>query len=1534
MANQDNPIFDTLNRKLGLEDGPKSFQEKYDIFRSNLLENKLIKESQLIEGQVPEEIVFRKMGKASALGGAERYTGAKGASELFDKLSKNGLVPNSDKTTFEGLKTLGKQGALFYTPESRSLFFARGMEFEALPLPRANVGGTLAASPIIGGKLRKAAPFMAGPGESITYAERFYQGITEQEGRVSFQELRKTLGAEGIFAEAGITQGGFRRAEEMFFTEQRPIIQPKGFGIQTQLAEDYRAGFNILTKTAGALVGPLERYRDVGVESALASLQTGRREFFGQVAQAFEQSAAGPSSFVFVKPEYIGGSKAMKMAAPIMSQIYGTQFEAQTLSKGLFQLAKSDLAPETSKYRSPYAIAGQFQDFTSRIQTGMRVGVVDTRTQGQLLNLFGEGGALFTPEGAEKFARQLPAGSLYISGPTGETIGNLEKLFGLNLGAGDVQVFDDPKALIAGGSREARRQVEGQLGRQAGFMRTLATEYGSKIGLSKIERTDVGLRLDFATRGAVTPETAEMLIGARRHSGVLVGKSHPLHGLLNSSALRNLGVDALVSADEYQKMLGPQVYVTNYIEQVSQRADAAEIFENVFGHSGWKKGDQVLFNYDFDSAFERARRSVPYLRGLGEDSATKLSGTELVRRIRQGESLDLAGKQIDKGLGITGVRVFGMAGSFRTDFMGDINMMNPLRMTASKMVTLASGYQSLGYGTALDDPLVDLLSRSSKDWRGKGANFSIDPDTGRLKIGRNNLVRRFAEIVSGVGTLSAEEKATFSSVNAIIGKDGLRIQGKKLNLLPDLQQFAFSEGGLPLTQLDGTILDPKREMAYIDLGKKVDLNIAGRKVAMQQLPIPVGLLRKAKGPYDRIVMGADDPAFGLVSAVREIEQALDFDNLVPGEKGADRLTPKALEKLGASYTSIIQSLVGKEGLAETASSIMLYGGTRARLAPSKTDLFFGERRPRIEQMLTAEVSGTELHDFFKRKAATIKSTGDPGDIRGQFDYIRNQLKSGNKDIYVMLSADPAQRAEHFQVMKLHVTGDLRPGKVTQKLGQLNVSVSPMWMKLMERDLDRDVVNFLPLSGMNVEGRTQEEIQKALADRYDRQSKLLKHYVHLYGAELDEVADEKLTARRLGGKLRAGLIAGKEAIKNLGSTLMGYEGGQKSAGYTIARSGEDLMVTLAGRVSKLRGEEGIEGALRGAVTELGGADLGALESSMFSKFVGETGERRLSASRQALQALYQGAVQKAGEKGGLEELGSTIAQIGEDLTQRRAAFDYEKSLGRIQTDVEAIIQQQAESGKLRGFYDIEFLGSENQTIGRVLADLERGAADAAEVTAAKGQIIKGQAKLIAEFLLPGIIARKTTGGAKGIAEDIVRGVPGEDQEYMFSKLLRGLGIGTSGGIEEATQITDEALETAEKSALKGAEAAKGAFGSFLDFMSSSRGKAFAGGIGVGVIAATAVRSMVSDEAPMPRDIDTRQPMDQGPDIFTSAPRIYGSSSPMHASRGRNPVSPTSIDGYSMYSSPSPHISISDKRSAFDPHLIDSHMRAVAHSDYSY
>ena len=1548
MANQDNPIFRVVNETLGLGGGPKSFEDQTSRLRAALDDAGYVFEA----GRAEDVDIYRKAGKSVKLRGFERVAGKEGTEKLFEKIQKAGLIPNSSKTAFMYMGQ--KEGAEFFYKD-KSLFYAREGQIAPLPLqfrdPNVPVGGAV----YFGDKIRQVSPSiydfdekqgLMRKGQTLLpfkqqqdFIDVFYKSYAYGQ---NFDYRKSITGAttlermqqRGLMLESGLTPRGIYTPELSFFTQAKPTILAENIGLQVTeagkpvLMEDFRSGFNILTKSAGFITTGdgrrLAGLTEKTIEQQFEVLNRKRSEYFGKIAAQFTSSAAGPSSFVFVKPDYLGGTRGLKITGEEMTRLYGTQFEEHSLSKGLYQLAHSGKDPFGR--RAPFAIRGM-EDFSSDIMTGMRVAVVETKTLGQSQALFGEGGTLFTPEGAKKFARQLPAGSAYLSGPSADTIGSVERLFNINLGAGDVLEFgDDPRVLRAAGNKGALQHLRKALGSQAGILdplllRTVGEEVLGRglVGLSKIERTETGLKLDFATRDRLIAPTTEMILSGRRGSAILTQTSHPLYGVLNSRALRDIGVDALMSVDEFKKTMGAQVFVTNFIDQVSKREDAARIFQNVFGHHGWQKGQQVMFE-DFDSGFTRAVRAA---QPTGYLSTVK-GGSELIRAIEEGEALSFG--KVEEKLGITGARVFGMAGTFRTDFMGDINMLNPLRMTAAKMVTLASGYRSLGYKTALEDPLVDLFTRSSRDYRGKGANFQIDEVTGRLKLGKNNIVRRFAEILSGVGAFDSSHSNRFAGATAIIGKDGLYLGGKKLNLLPDMKQFAFSEGGMSLTQLKNTILDPKKEMVYLDLGQEVELNVAGKARKLRQLPIPVGLLRKAKGPYERVVMGADDPAYKFIEAVREIEQTVDFDNLRPGQTGAQKLGKEKLNKLVETYGKIAGSILGKEGLVEKASSINLYGGTRARLAPSGTDFFLRGDRNTVEKLFTAEVNRGELYDYLNKKSY------HPA-FKKQAKYITEALEAGKQDIFVMLSADPAQRAEHFQVMKLHVTG--KSGFVTQKIGQLNVSVSPMWMKLMERDLDRDVINFLPLSGMNVEGKTTEEIQEALAKRYNKQKDLMRHYVHLYGAQMSQQG-EQLADRILGvgvkGKLTQKLREGKEAIKNLGEFLIRYEGGQYSAGYTIVRSGEDVMATLAARVTGVSAVDDIERAVSSGLAELGyGENRFVGQASMYAKFMGEEGAERLAATRSSLQALYQGAVQKGAGKGGLEDLGKFIAETGQSITE--GTFDYDKSLRELTGRIESVIQAQAESGKLRAFYDLDYIAKTNSSLAPMLEDLARGAGEVSKEKLAQieGSFIKQQATLISEFLLPGIMTRRKL-GAPSIAEDIMRGQAADDEAGIFRKLFRAV----KGSSYDSTPfvVDDDVVRAEQKLLGESAEATKGVFGSLLDFMSKSSGRAFAGGIGVGIVAATAVRSIMSNEAPMARDIDTRQPMDQGPSIFSSAPRIYGSSSPMHASRGRNPVSPTSIDGYSMYSSASPHVSISDKRSAFDPHLIDSHIRSVAHSDYTY
>ena len=119
-----------------------------------------------------------------------------------------------------------------------------------------------------------------------------------------------------------------------------------------------------------------------------------------------------------------------------------------------------------------------------------------------------------------------------------------------------------------------------------------------------------------------------------------------------------------------------------------------------------------------------------------------------------------------------------------------------------------------------------------------------------------------------------------------------------------------------------------------------------------------------------------------------------------------------------------------------------------------------------------------------------------------------------------------------------------------------------------------------------------------------------------------------------------------------------------------------------------------------------------------------------------------------------------------------------------------------------------------------------------------------------------------------------------------------------------------------------------------FFATDNGHFFAG-LGVGAIATAAIIGLHGGpEAPMPRDIDSRQPTDTGPEIYSKPPRIYGTNQNFYASQRRSPETFSPVGRYSFSAPNNSSITIRDKRSPTNPYLLEQQMKQVANSDYNY
>ena len=159
------------------------------------------------------------------------------------------------------------------------------------------------------------------------------------------------------------------------------------------------------------------------------------------------------------------------------------------------------------------------------------------------------------------------------------------------------------------------------------------------------------------------------------------------------------------------------------------------------------------------------------------------------------------------------------------------------------------------------------------------------------------------------------------------------------------------------------------------------------------------------------------------------------------------------------------------------------------------------------------------------------------------------------------------------------------------------------------------------------------------------------------------------------------------------------------------------------------------------------------------------------------------------------------------------------------------------------------------------------------------------------------------------EELFRGIAGVPGE----KKLKGLGEASPG-----KTILD-------------AEAKKIATGKqFSKAVNALKNHKFATGLGVGAILGGSIVSMMSGPAPMPRDIDVRQPEDVAPEsIFpVQPPKIYGTNQGFTASRRRSNLSIGEVAPYRSARNNTNNISITNRMTNIDSQINSPY------SDYSY
>jgi hypothetical protein len=1516
MANQDNPIFNVIENVLGFNGKPKSFSDKIDRLQV------MVEGKKSLDRQYQTLLPLDSKG-ISLLGESYRARTVEESTLLFNKLSKAGIVPHQAKDLFQVITKHG--GNVFYDERNGNLFFGSESKIRSLPTIHPN-GGT-----ILNRATRLTNSIMLeGSTTPISYAEAFYTEFDKLNNVNSLgavfkglKQVNKTpLNSAGATLNSllvGTTSfRGKERSEVNFFRENLYMIPGSSAANTIYDSTAYiNKTFATLVKTAGGVI-------DSGIsELGEASGKMSSSQAFARIHNLREQNLVrlgnflkdnnALNSYVFVKPEYLGSKKKLLMANPVLNNIYGMHFEEHTLAKGLYQVANMASTTQTQMNRMLTKGINPFNTFVTEGQVAndpfamfrelnFNVGVIDFANEAYAKSIVNEGGFIITQSGAAKLGTTMSMGTVNLTNFSEAQVGAAERLFGVNLGAEKEYTLNNSLGFNRQEFSRARdyRIDEKELTSIEKDIRTLTSGSSKYSGvweqvvssqgkIGKIQITDAGLRMDFLTAGDTIAPSMEMILGTRRGTGIFTSEGHVLHGSLGMNELK--GVDLLIGADEFHKMLGPRVYIQNFVENIQKLNNSEQVFNQAFkGKIRFQAPPSgtsikpIPIITDATSAYELAKRHVENMKAEGNAQMK-----ELALKIEHGNKV-ITDQLLSKG--IKGITTFNIGGALRNDFMADINMIKPLRFTASKMVTMASGARQLGYSDAYEDPMFKLLTRQNVQW--EAGHIGVRSGSGDLYLGKKNIARQFGEAMMGRPTLHANNVVT-------LGQDGFYANGTKLKALPtDMHAFSHSAGGVPLEDLKGTVLDPIFDIRHLDLGGKKRLNLTGVEQEYSHLPISPKFLRADKAYRGNVVVASTNPAYEMFDTLIKLEHNNGFHT--------DPI--KGMEKqLGSAYAAVARSMSGKKGLFNVTSTILVPSGTRVRIVPSVTGYHTFDNFTDPSKLFDAVIPRSQFEDYLVRKR---------GVARKQVSKIAKAYEK-NGFLYGMVSVDPMQRSEHANVFRLRIaeTGN------SAKIGQLNLEMHAGVLRMFERDTDRDVANLVFLDGLFT-GKAGDKaiMRQRMEERILKQQELSKHFLWFYKYQLMHGKQTGAAANRLSAMT---LIKDK-IEEHLGV----YIGTPKSLGYTITRATDSLMGPIVGYGTRGASQLGILGK-NGVTSEM-------IEQIRAPFLKDGVMTERYAVSQKLLQNFFQGAVQKgATNKGELIEFAEGLVGIGQKY--KGAAFDHGKIVEETQEITRKFLQS---SSKERHFMALDYMHKEGildrTTVDAVKADLERGLAttldDAAQQRISKyfAAALDASSRIIAERLGPAMALAATTRRGIRNVQSVIQNITekGEELKKFWGPISGTMTPRSANNVagKATSTIIDKIADQAAKSK------------SFLNaeglgkFFATDNGHFFAG-LGVGAIATAAIIGLHGGpEAPMPRDIDSRQPTDTGPEIYSKPPRIYGTNQNFYASQRRSPETFSPVGRYSFSAPNNSSITIRDKRSPTNPYLLEQQMKQVANSDYNY
>jgi len=1278
-----------------------------------------------------------------------------------------------------------------------------------------------------------------------------------------------------------------------------------------QFKQDTRT-INLLVKTKGNVIPDY-----LPDSNALTAFDQARRgiESFHEWLPSMYARLGISGMHQLAKADYLTGQKGLVLPSSIGKEVFGSFASIREQTKGLFQeynrayFTKGQREHIFATQGSPIAsfmTAAEDRKYGPWLKRKAKIAIVDFKSMQDELLTVGDSGFAMTYKGSVRAASHQYIGSLRIAAPDQLKISAVEDLLGVSNPRGIVKsavpISFTKKELER--ARWSRRYAQknslptfykwGDLTEKERALRVLARSKSSGVldavanhggsVFATVTHKSGKLSIDFLTSRLLNPGTAEMLVGGLRMTGTTTTADSPIHTALNTLADKH-GVELVISGSSASKMRESSI-ITGFLHEMEEQGKLDEAIKILGGNKGNTTYGDIPVVKDFESAH---RAALQYIKDLEKSKIKK--NIKIAARMRRGKQISAAVFGLQDIA--HSVSIFNADISLRADATLDMNSVNPGRITPGKMKTIALAARLRGHSNPYNDVVFRTLANH---W--KSSHFGYDHSTMDFRLGSESPILKWTEAINGSPISHRVEDL---GRNLVISRHGNKVWAKGANAsymlkTPRREAFRMSADGMSYDELSNTILDRRfrNKMAYLDLGKEMNLDLLGQNKSIRYLPIPLELSRVSATDH-RVIMDDKHPFASYMDLLREYSA-----------NGSD--TQKFAKLARTATEGMYKSILGKDGLLAKTNIIHLKNSLPFRLTAQRGNYWNKGNMFSAENFYDIQVSRKQF------SAEALKKMGYSEED------ARRLIKSAKvrKSMYVMLGADPAQRPEHIgQIWRLVFNDSDNVGKDFRLTG----ATHPIAQRMLERDNDMDKL-FLHFIGHEAEKAEGIAVNRQFASIIEQQKKAVAPVLNFVKSEIEKDY----------GKSSSGRTA---ILKD----IMEAYTGQKtwaSLGYTITRPDERLIHTIL--------TEGAEG-LKAKGISLG--TKAGLNEFHIQQMRAALGGEAYAPAMVLSQYLYQGGVTKGGVKGSLLDLSRALIETAQKAKTQDLDLDEAFRTGK-----QHILDFIEGSDKNRLWATTEYLVNKINRRSSTPLVLQGLAEGSAEMANARKAVFDEAADLMSKLIFGSAAIHGAMGrGVSNLTAVMEDRAPTEGPLHPRSVWNRFiapvLGFGQAGtpppsSEGAATQVlgtaTGPTVTPAESPTSRSFRSSFSEIGENLlsNFKSISKSKYLWPSVGglaaIGAYGYMSRPDLSSSDMPPPMDVS--MPTDRGPDVpdYSNVARVNNSRPIAPASRLRkqfnyNQVSTSRFPGRS-----SSNVIIEDRTSPTSPWLIRQQMQKVSESDF--